>query len=73
MIKRVGDVSGIYEWFVNEGDKYIEFVRVDKLLWEKGWDGSEFMDGELECVGWCNGLGEGSEMYNEKGMERYNK
>ena len=35
-IKRVADVTGIYESFVNQPDKYIHFVRLDKFLSEKG-------------------------------------
>ena len=31
-IKRVADVTGIYESFVNQPDKYIHFVRLDKFL-----------------------------------------
>lgn len=34
-IKRVADVTGIYESFVNQPDKYIHFVRLDKFLSEK--------------------------------------
>ena len=73
LIKRVGSVSGIYECYEDEGEKYVEFVRIDNVMDEKDWNVFEFLDGELEGVGWCNGLGEGSEMYNDKGMERYNK
>lgn len=72
-IKRVADVTGIYESFVNQPDKYIHFVRLDKFLSEKGWDPTQFIDAQFESLAWCNGLPEPSQMYNDKAIERYNK
>ena len=72
-IKRVADVTGIYESFVNQPDKYIHFVRLDKFLSEKGWDSIQFIDAQFESLAWCNGLPEPSQMYNDKAIERYNK
>lgn len=72
-IKRVADVTGIYESFVNQPDKYIHFVRLDKFLSEKGWDPIQFIDAQFESLAWCNGLPEPSQMYNDKAIERYNK
>ncbi len=72
-IKRVADVTGIYESFVNQPDKYIHFVRLDKFLSEKGWDPTQFLDAQFESLAWCNGLPEPSQMYNDKAIERYNK
>lgn len=72
-IKRVADVTGIYESFVNQPDKYIHFVRLDKFLSEKGWNPTQFIDAQFESLAWCNGLPEPSQMYNDKAIERYNK
>lgn len=72
-IKRVADVTGIYESFINQPDKYIHFVRLDKFLSEKGWDPIQFIDAQFESLAWCNGLPEPSQMYNDKAIERYNK
>ena len=72
-IKRVADVTGIYESFVNQPDKYIHFIRLDKFLSEKGWNPTQFIDAQFESLAWCNGLPEPSQMYNDKAIERYNK
>lgn len=72
-IKRVAKVTGIYESYENQPEKYVHFLRIHKLLDEKDWNLYSFMDAQFEALAWCNGLPDPSQMYNDKAIERYNK
>lgn len=72
-IKRVAKVTGIYESYENQPEKYVHFLRIHKLLGEKDWNLYSFMDAQFEALAWCNGLPDPSQMYNDKAIERYNK
>ena len=72
-IKRVASVTGIYESYEHQPEKYVHFLRIHNLMDEKGWNVFQFLDAQFEALAWCNGLPEPSQMYNDKAIERYNK
>jgi hypothetical protein len=72
-IKRVASVTGIYESYEHQPEKYVHFLRIHNLMDEKDWDVFQFLDAQFEALAWCNGLPEPSQMYNDKAIERYNK
>jgi len=72
-IKRIANATGIYESYENQPEKYVHFMRLGKLISERGWNSIWFIDAQFESLAWCNGLPEPSQMYNEKAIERYNK
>lgn len=72
-IKRVASVTGIYESYEHQPEKYVHFLRIHKLMDEKDWNVFQFLDAQFEALAWCNGLPEPSQMYNDKAIERYNK
>lgn len=72
-IKRVASVTGIYESYENQPEKYVHFLRIHNLMDEKDWNVFQFLDAQFEALAWCNGLPEPSQMYNDKAIERYNK
>lgn len=72
-IKKIANATGIYESYENQPEKYVHFMRLGKLMSEKGWNSIWFIDAQFESLAWCNGLPEPSQMYNEKAIERYNK
>lgn len=72
-IKRVASVTGIYESYEHQPEKYVHFLRIHNLMDEKDWNVFQFLDAQFEALAWCNGLPEPSQMYNDKAIERYNK
>lgn len=72
-IGKIAKVTGIYESYENQPEKYIHFVRLGDFLKKKHWDFESFIDAQFESLTWCNGLPEPSQMYNDKAIERYNK
>ena len=72
-IKRVASVTGIYESYEHQPEKYVHFLRIHNLMNEKDWNVFQFLDAQFEALAWCNGLPEPSQMYNDKAIERYNK
>lgn len=72
-IKRVASVTGIYESYEHQPEKYVHFLRIHNLMDEKDWNVFKFLDAQFEALAWCNGLPEPSQMYNDKAIERYNK
>ena len=72
-IKRVASVTGIYESYEHQPEKYVHFLRIHNLMDEKDWNVFRFLDAQFEALAWCNGLPEPSQMYNDKAIERYNK
>nr|DAM29609.1 MAG TPA: hypothetical protein [Herelleviridae sp.] len=72
-IKRVASVTGIYESYEHQPEKYVHFLRIHNLMDEKGWNVFQFLDAQFEALAWCKGLPEPSQMYNDKAIERYNK
>lgn len=72
-IKRVTSVTGIYESYEHQPEKYVHFLRIHNLMDEKDWNVFQFLDAQFEALAWCNGLPEPSQMYNDKAIERYNK
>lgn len=72
-IKKIANATGIYESYENQPEKYVHFMRLGKLMSERGWNSIWFIDAQFESLAWCNGLPEPSQMYNEKAIERYNK
>jgi hypothetical protein len=72
-IKRVASVTGIYESYEHQPEKYVHFLRIHNLMDEKDWNAFQFLDAQFEALAWCNGLPEPSQMYNDKAIERYNK
>lgn len=72
-IKRVASVTGIYESYEHQPEKYVHFLRIHKLMDERDWNIFQFLDAQFEALAWCNGLPEPSQMYNDKAIERYNK
>lgn len=72
-IKRVANVTGIYESYEHQPEKYVHFLRIHNLMDEKDWNVFQFLDAQFEALAWCNGLPEPSQMYNDKAIERYNK
>lgn len=72
-IKRVASVTGIYESYEHQPEKYVHFLRIHNLMDEKDWNVFQFLDAQFEALAWCNGLPEPSQMYNDKAVERYNK
>ena len=72
-IKRVASVTGIYESYEHQPEKYVHFLRIHNLMDEKDWNVFQFLDAQFEALVWCNGLPEPSQMYNDKAIERYNK
>ena len=72
-IKRVASVTGIYESYEHQPEKYVHFLRIHNLMDEKDWNVFKFLDAQFEALAWCNGLPEPSQMYSDKAIERYNK
>lgn len=72
-IKRIASVTGIYESYEHQPEKYVHFLRIHNLMDEKDWNVFQFLDAQFEALAWCNGLPEPSQMYNDKAIERYNK
>lgn len=72
-IKRVASVTGIYESYEHQPEKYVHFLRIHNLMDERDWNVFQFLDAQFEALAWCNGLPEPSQMYNDKAIERYNK
>lgn len=72
-IKRVASVTGIYESYEHQPEKYVHFLRIHNLMDKKDWNVFQFLDAQFEALAWCNGLPEPSQMYNDKAIERYNK
>lgn len=72
-IKRVASVTGIYESYEHQPERYVHFLRIHNLMDEKDWNVFQFLDAQFEALAWCNGLPEPSQMYNDKAIERYNK
>lgn len=72
-IRRVASVTGIYESYEHQPEKYVHFLRIHNLMDEKDWNVFQFLDAQFEALAWCNGLPEPSQMYNDKAIERYNK
>lgn len=72
-IKKIADATGIYESYETQPEKYIHFMRLGKLMGERGWNSFTFLDAQFESLAWCNGLPDIAQLYNDKAIERYNK
>lgn len=72
-IKRVASVTGIYESYEHQPEKYVHFLRIHNLMDEKDWNVFQFLDAQFEALAWCNGLPDIAQMYTDKAIERYNK
>jgi hypothetical protein len=72
-IKTIASSTGIYENFENNPEKYVHFCRIHKLLKERGWWYTNYIDAQFEALSFCNGIPSLDQMYGDKAIERFNK
>ncbi len=72
-VSKIADRTGIYEKYINQPAKMIEFFKVKNVCKELGVGHEDYIDAQFEALDWCQGMPTPETLNGPKAKERLQK